>query len=96
MEFAYRPSPNTNCGWPTLPYVTERRERTDPEDNLRGAPELVAGGTLASNRIAEINEKEKLCLENRCLQFLGLQHGYRHSGKATSPPYSRHAPKTRK
>lgn len=70
MEFAFRPLPEYELRVADVAYVTrERWERTDPEDNLRGAPELVVEVLSPSNTVAEINEKEELCLENGSLQF---------------------------
>jgi Uma2 family endonuclease len=46
-----------------------RWESIDPEDNLQGAPELVIEVLSPSNTVSEIYDKEKLCLENGCLEF---------------------------
>lgn len=47
----------------------ERLDRSDQEDNLRGAPELVIEVLSPSNTVAEMNDKEKLCLENGAKEF---------------------------
>jgi Uma2 family endonuclease len=47
----------------------ERWDAIDPEDNLRGAPELVIGVKSASNTWAELRERASLCLANGCQDF---------------------------
>jgi Uma2 family endonuclease len=69
-DFAFRPLPESELRVADVAYVTrERWQRTDPEENLRGAPELVVEVLSPSNTVAEINAKEKLCLENGSPQF---------------------------
>ena len=41
----------------------------DPEDNIRGAPELVIEVLSPSNTAAEIYEKEQICLANGAQEF---------------------------
>src|SRR5438128_9523227 len=49
--------------------ITARWEQTDPEDCLQGAPDLVIEVVSPSNTTVELNDKEKLCLENGCREF---------------------------
>jgi Uma2 family endonuclease len=44
-------------------------ESIDPEDNLRGAPELVIEVKSESNTWAELRERASLCLANGCQDF---------------------------
>ena len=70
MEFTFRALPEYELRVADVAYVTRARwDQTDPEDNLRGAPELVIEILSPSNTVAEINDKEKLCLENGALEF---------------------------
>jgi Uma2 family endonuclease len=43
--------------------------RIDPEDNLRGAPELVIEVKSDSNTWPELRERASLCLANGCQDF---------------------------
>jgi hypothetical protein len=62
----------------------EQGEPTDPDDNLRGAPEPVVEVFLHSNLVAEVNKRERLCLGIRPpgtwpdTQPLRLRFGYDH------------------
>ncbi len=47
----------------------ERWEKSNPEDNLLEAPELVIEVLSPSNTATEVFDKEKLCLEHGCLEF---------------------------
>jgi Uma2 family endonuclease len=47
----------------------ERFATIDPDDNIRGAPDLVIEVLSPSNTAAEIYDKEKLCLENGAREF---------------------------
>lgn len=46
-----------------------RWDAIDPEDNLRGAPELVMEVKSPSNTWAELCERASLCLANGCQDF---------------------------
>jgi Uma2 family endonuclease len=51
-------------------YVSrERWERIDPEDNLRGAPDLVVEIVAPWDTVYNLYDKEKLCLENGSREF---------------------------
>ena len=47
----------------------DRIKQADPEDVLRGAPELVVEVLSPSNTMSEINDREQLCLENGSREF---------------------------
>lgn len=69
-EVAFRALPEYELRIADVAYLSaERRQRTDPEDNIRGAPDLVIEVLSPSNTAVEINEKEKLCLENGAREF---------------------------
>lgn len=54
-EIAYRPLPEHELWVADVAYVSaERFRQADPEDNIRGAPELVVDVLSPSNTVAEI------------------------------------------
>jgi Uma2 family endonuclease len=70
IEVAFRALPEHELRVADVAYITQERwERIDPEDNLAGAPDLVIEVLSPSNTATEINDKEKLCLENGCREF---------------------------
>jgi Uma2 family endonuclease len=69
-EVAFRALPEHELRVADVAFVSkERWEQSDDEDNLRGAPELVIEVLSPSNTATEIHDKEKLCIENGCLEF---------------------------
>ena len=69
-EVAFRALPEHELRVADVAFVRKQRLDTiDPEDNLHGAPDLVIEVLSPSNTVAEINDKEKLCLENGCQEF---------------------------
>ena len=56
----------------------ERWNNIDPEDNLRGAPDLVIEILSPSNTAAEMYEREQLCLENGAKEFWTVDLDRRH------------------
>ena len=53
-----------------MAYVSASREhRIDPDGYLEGAPDLVIEVPSPSNSMAEMNEKEQVCLENGAKEF---------------------------
>ena len=70
MELGFRALPEHELRSADVGFVTkERMESADPEDNLHGAPDLTIEVLSPSNTAAEMNEREKLCLENGCQEF---------------------------
>ena len=70
IELAFRALPEYDLRAADVAYVSKARwEAMDPDVDLRGAPELVIEVLSPSNTSAEMNDKEKLCLENGCLEF---------------------------
>ena len=69
-EMAYRPLPEYELWVADVAYVSaERFRQADPDDNIRGAPELVVEVLSPSNTAAEINEKVGICLANGSREF---------------------------
>ena len=70
IEQAFRALPEHELRVADVAFVSaERWQGMDDDDNLRGAPELVIEVLSPSNTMAELLDKEKLCLENGCLEF---------------------------
>jgi Uma2 family endonuclease len=70
MEFAFRALPEHELRVADVAFVSrERLNNTDPDDNLHGAPDVVVEVLSPSNTVAEIYDKEKLCLENGAQEF---------------------------
>ena len=70
MEFAFRALPEHELRVADVAFVSrERLDHTDPDDNLHGAPDVVVEVLSPSNTVAEIYDKEKLCLENGAREF---------------------------
>ena len=69
-EFAFRALPENELRVADVAFVSrDRWDQMDPDDNLRGAPELVIEVLSPSNTAAELMDKEKLCLDNGCREF---------------------------
>ena len=69
-EFAFRPQPQHELWAADVAYVTQSRyDAVDPDDYLRGSPELVIEVLSPSNTVSEMNDREAMCLENGCLEF---------------------------
>jgi Uma2 family endonuclease len=70
MEVAFRPLPDYELRVADVAYISrERWENIDPESYFQGAPDLVIEVLSPSNTAYEINDKEKLCLENGAREF---------------------------
>lgn len=70
VEFAFRPLSDQELWRADVAFAShEQDDSTDPDDNLRGVPELVIEVLSPSNTVSEIGEKEAMCLENGCLEF---------------------------
>ena len=69
-EVAFRALPEYELRVADVAYISsERMSGVDPDDNIRGAPDLVVEVLSPSNTVAEIYDKEKLCLENGAQEF---------------------------
>lgn len=69
-EVAFRPLPEHELWVADVAYLSaERFREADPEDNIRGAPDLVIEVLSPSNTAAEIYEKEQVCLANGAREF---------------------------
>src|SRR5215467_4319593 len=70
IEVAFRPLPEYELRVADVAYVSsERWANAEPDDHIRGAPELIIEVLSPSNTRAEIEEKRNLCLANGCLEF---------------------------
>jgi len=70
IEVPFRAVPQFDFRAADVAFVSQERwDAIDPEDNLRGAPELVIEVKSASNTWAELRERASLCLANGCLDF---------------------------
>jgi Uma2 family endonuclease len=69
-EVAYRPLPEHEFWVADVAYLSaERFRQADPDDNIRGAPELVVEVLSPSNTQAEIAEKAQISLANGSREF---------------------------
>jgi Uma2 family endonuclease len=70
VEVAFRPLPEYELWVADVAYLCrDRFQQADPDDNVRGAPEIVVEVLSPSNSAAEIYDKEKLCLGNGAREF---------------------------
>src|ERR1022692_198635 len=70
MEFPYRPVAEFDLRVADVAAVSQTRSRAiDPEDNLRGAPELVIEVKSPSNTPRQLRELASLCLANGGVEF---------------------------
>lgn len=85
IELAFRALPEYELRVADVAFVSQERwDRSDPEDNLHGAPELVIEVLSPSNTMSEILDKEQLCLEHGCLEFW-VADADRRQVKVTTP-----------
>jgi Uma2 family endonuclease len=69
-EFAYRPLPQFEFRRGDVVALSKSRwDSIDPNDNLRGAPELVIEIKSPSNTRRQLRELASLCLANGCQSF---------------------------
>ena len=69
-EVSFRPLPEYELWVADVAYLSpERFSAVDPEDNVRGAPDLVIEVLSPSNTVVEMNERERICLENGAQEF---------------------------
>ena len=70
IQLPFRALPEYELRTAELAFLTQARwDGGDPEDNLRGAPELVIEVLSPSDFLGEIKDKERLCLENGAQEF---------------------------
>jgi Uma2 family endonuclease len=70
IEFPFRPLAEFELRAADVAAISrERWETMDPDDNLRGAPELVIEVRSPSNTTAQLRELATLCLANGTLEF---------------------------
>lgn len=70
VEFAFRPTPEYNLWAADVAFVRhDRYMLTDPDDNLRGAPDLVIEVESPSNTASEFERRETVCLGKGCREF---------------------------
>ena len=70
VEIAFRPLQEHELWVADVAYLSAGRfKQADPEDYIHGAPDIVVEVLSPSNTVAEIYDKEKLCLENGAKQF---------------------------
>jgi len=69
-EVSFRPLPEFELWVADVAYLSaERFAGVDPEDNVRGAPNLVIEVLSPSNTVDEMNERERICFENGAQEF---------------------------
>jgi Uma2 family endonuclease len=69
-EVTFRALPEHEMRVADLAFVSwDRYDATDPDDNIRGAPEFVIEVASPSNSAEELMERRDLCLENGCVEF---------------------------
>ena len=70
LEMAFRPLPEHECWAADVAYLSAERARVvDPEDYVRGAPDLVVEVVSPSNTVTEMLDRERICLSNGTLEF---------------------------
>lgn len=70
MEFPYRPVAEFDLRVADVAAVRQARwDAIDPEDNLRGAPDLVIEVLSPSNTKGQLRELATLCLANGAVEF---------------------------
>jgi Uma2 family endonuclease len=69
-EVPFRPLPEFELWIADVAYLSPQRfSEVDPDDNVRGAPDLVIEVLSPSNTVDEMNDKERICLENGAREF---------------------------
>jgi len=70
IEMPFRALPQFDLRVADVAFISQQRwDAIDPEDNLRGAPELVIEVKSPSNTWAELRERASLCLASGCQDF---------------------------
>ena len=69
-EVSFRPLPEYELWVADVAWLSASRfAATDPDDNIAGAPEIVIEVLSPSNTVDEMNDREKICLENGAKEF---------------------------
>ena len=85
VEMAFRPLPEHELWSADVGYLSkERRLQADPEDNIRGAPDIVVEVLSPSNTAAELYDREQICLANGTREFW-VADSDRRQVKVTTP-----------
>jgi Uma2 family endonuclease len=70
IEIAFRPLAEHELWVADVAHLSAARfQQADPEDNFHGAPDMVIEVLSPSNTVAEMYDREKLCLENGAKEF---------------------------
>jgi Uma2 family endonuclease len=69
-EMAFRPFPEYEFWVADVGYLSaDRFRQANPEDNIRGTPEIIIEVLSPSNTAAEMLDKERICLTNGAREF---------------------------
>lgn len=69
-ELGFRPLAEYEFRYADVAWASQQRsDATDPNSYFRGVPELVVEVLSPSNTVAEMIDKERLCLENGAREF---------------------------
>jgi len=69
-EVSFRPLPEFELWVADVAYLSPARfSAVDPEGNVRGAPHLVIEVLSPSNTVDEMNDRERICLDNGAREF---------------------------
>ena len=85
VEVAFRPLAEYELWSADVAYLAAARfAAVDTEGNIAGAPDLVVEVLSASNTVEEMNERERICLDNGAQQFWTVD-GKRREVKVSTP-----------
>jgi Uma2 family endonuclease len=84
-EYGFRPTPEFEYRVADVAVVAMKRWNEIPRNGyLMGAPEIVVEVISPSNTVSEMNEKERLCLQNGCREFW-IVDPHRREVRVTTP-----------
>jgi Uma2 family endonuclease len=88
-EMAFRPLPEYELWVADIAYLSPARfAEVDPEDNVRGAPDLVIEVLSPSNTADDMIERERICLDNGAREFWVVDQKRRQVKVSTSDGYT--------